>query len=62
MHPSIKAQILALQHRAEWHLQESNNYLRYSASAMRQHEREASDLFKQIKALEEQSKATKEQV
>ena len=42
--PSRYTQAQTMQSRAQWHRAESQNFLRHSCAAMRQHEREAEDL------------------
>lgn len=44
MQLSTHAQAQALLSLAQWHRAESNNFLRYSCAAMRQHETAAEDL------------------
>ena len=56
--PSTATQAAALLNRAQWHRAESNNFLRHSCAAMRQHEREAEDLERRAAELLNQTEKT----
>jgi hypothetical protein len=52
--PSPQAQAFSLRQRAQWHREQSEDYLNHSAAAMGQHERAADALEEQADKLEQE--------